>query len=80
VFQQFRLYQDNRLKINKESRESKMAARKEGGGAKKGSAKMSGVVRLIAIEGYPFIPLLPILLEYNEGVLGQLVTGLKKKH
>jgi hypothetical protein len=51
VFQQFRLYQDNRLKINKESRESKMAARKEGGGAKKGSGKMTGVVRLVAIEG-----------------------------
>jgi len=51
MFQQFRLYQDNRLKINKESRESKMAARKEGGGAKKGSGKMTGVVRLVAIEG-----------------------------
>lgn len=53
LFHQFRLYQDNRLKINKESRESKMAARKEGGGgAKRGaSAKMTGVVKLVAIEG-----------------------------
>lgn len=51
MFHQFRLYQINRLKINKESRESKMAARKEGGGAKKGSAKMTGVVKLVAIEG-----------------------------
>lgn len=53
LFRQFRLYQDNRLKINKESRESKMAARKEGGGgAKRGaSAKMTGVVKLVAIEG-----------------------------
>lgn len=53
LFVQFRLYQDNRLKINKESRESKMAARKEdGGGAKRGaSAKMTGVVKLVAIEG-----------------------------
>lgn len=51
MFHQFRLYQNNRLKINKESREGKMAARKEGGGAKKGSAKMTGVVKLVAIEG-----------------------------
>jgi hypothetical protein len=51
MFQQFRLYQDNRLKINKESRESKMAARKEGGGAKPKSAKMTDHVRLIAVEG-----------------------------
>ena len=51
MFQQFRLYQDNRLKINKESRESKMAARKEGGGAKSKSGKMTGFVRLVAVEG-----------------------------
>lgn len=51
MFQQFRLYQDNRLKINKESRESKMAARKEGGGAKSKTGKMTGVVRLVAVEG-----------------------------
>lgn len=53
MFRQFRMYQENRLKINKESRESKMAARKEGGGgAKRGaSAKMTGVVKLIAVEG-----------------------------
>lgn len=51
MFHQFRLYQNSRLKINKESRESKMAARKEGGGGKKGSAKMTGVVKLVAIEG-----------------------------
>jgi len=45
-------YQNQRLKINKESRESKMAARKEGGGgAKRGaSAKMTGAVKLVPID------------------------------
>ena len=51
LFANFRLYQENRLKINKESRESKMEQRKEGGGAPKRSAKMTGVVRLVAVEG-----------------------------
>jgi hypothetical protein len=53
LFAQFCMYQENRLKINKDSRESKMAARKEGGGGegRSKSAKMTGVVRLVAIEG-----------------------------
>jgi hypothetical protein len=53
LFTQFRMYQENRLKINKDSRESKMAARKEGGGGegRSKSAKMTGVVKLVAIEG-----------------------------
>jgi hypothetical protein len=53
LFTQFKMYQENRLKINKDSRESKMAARKEGGGGegRSKSAKMTGVVRLVAIEG-----------------------------
>jgi hypothetical protein len=53
LFTQFRMYQENRLKINKDSRESKMAARKEAGGGegRSKSAKMTGVVKLVAIEG-----------------------------
>lgn len=53
LFSQFRMYQENRLKINKDSRESKMAQRKEGGGGegRSKSAKMTGVVKLVAIEG-----------------------------
>jgi len=56
LFAQFKMYQENRLKINKDSRESKKAARDaEGGGegrSKRGaSAKMIGVVKLVAIEG-----------------------------
>lgn len=56
LFAQFKMYQENRLKINKDSRESKKAARDaEGGGegrSKRGaSAKMTGVVKLVAIEG-----------------------------
>lgn len=55
LFSQFRMYQENRLKINKDSRESKMAARKEGGGGggegRSKSSKMTGVVKLVAIEG-----------------------------
>jgi hypothetical protein len=56
LFAQFCMYQENRLKINKDSRESKKAARDaEGGGegrSKRGaSAKMTGVVKLVAIEG-----------------------------
>ena len=52
LFANFRLYQENRLKINKDSRESKMEQRKEGGGAKAPrSAKMTGVVKLVPVEG-----------------------------
>lgn len=53
LFNQFQMYQENRLKINKDSRESKMAQRKEGGGGegRSKSAKMTGVVKLVAIEG-----------------------------
>ena len=56
LFSQFRMYQENRLKINKESRESKKAARDaegggEGGSKRSKSAKMTGVVKLVAIEG-----------------------------
>ena len=51
LFSQFRMYQENRLKINKDSRESKMAARKEGGEGRSKSSKMTGVVKLVAIEG-----------------------------
>lgn len=45
-------YQNQRLKINKESRESKKAARDaEGGGARRGaSAKMTGAVKLVPID------------------------------
>ena len=45
-------YQNQRLKINKESRESKKAARDaEGGGAKRGaSVKMTGAVKLVPID------------------------------
>lgn len=45
-------YQTQRLKINKESRESKKAARDaEGGGSKRGaSAKMTGAVKLVPID------------------------------
>ena len=52
LFANFRLYQENRLKINKDSRESKMEQRKEGGGAKAPrSAKMTGVIKLVPVEG-----------------------------
>jgi hypothetical protein len=53
MFAQFRMYQENRLKINKDSRESKMAQRKEGGGGegRSKSSKMTGVVKLVPIEG-----------------------------
>lgn len=56
LFSQFRMYQENRLKINKDSRESKKAARDaegggEGGSKRSKSAKMTGVVKLVAIEG-----------------------------
>lgn len=45
-------YQNQRLKINKESRESKKAARDaEGGGARRGaSVKMTGAVKLVPID------------------------------
>lgn len=43
-------YQNQRLKINKESRESKMAARKEGGGGRSSGAKMTGAVKLVPID------------------------------
>lgn len=45
-------YQNQRLKINKESRESKKAARDaEGGGARRGaSVKMTGAVKLVPLD------------------------------
>lgn len=53
LFSQFRMYQENRLKINKDSRESKQSSRDAGGDGSKGSksAKMTGVVKLVPIEG-----------------------------
>lgn len=48
MFKQFRLYQENRLKNNEKSKESKKEARKGDGTYAK---KMKGVIKLIAIEG-----------------------------
>jgi len=43
-------YQTQRLKINKESRESKKAARDAEGGGRGASAKMTGAVKLVPID------------------------------